>query len=81
MTFLGYVANVAIGLDQWVNTIFAGYPDETLSARCGRQIHRRRYRLLAAVIDAIFYPFQGPNHCVNAHQKELARYQFPPSMR
>lgn len=57
------------------------WPDETLSARCGRLGHRYPYKAWKLLIDAIFYPFQGPNHCVNAYKKELTRYHFPPEMR
>ena len=57
------------------------WADETISSRCGRLIHRNPYKWMAVVIDAIFYPFQGPNHCRNAYLKELTRYQFPPDMR
>ena len=76
-----YVRNIAIGFDQLANTILRGYPDETLSARCGRLIHRSPYKYWAMLIDAIFHPFQGPDHCVNAHLKERTRYHFPPDMR
>jgi hypothetical protein len=78
---MGYVQRNLIGLDQLLNTMTGGYPDETLSARCGRLIHRSPYKYWAVLIDAIFYPFQGPNHCVNAYQKEKERYQFPKEYR
>lgn len=77
----GYFRNVLIGLDQLINTVVGGWPDETLSARCGRLGHRYPYKFWKALIDAIFLPFQGPNHCENAHRKEMTRYHFPPSMR
>lgn len=56
------------------------WPDETLSARCGRLGHRYPYKFWKVVIDALFI-WQGPNHCENAHKKEMTRYHFPPSMR
>lgn len=77
----GYFRNVLIGLDQLANAATGGWPDETLSSRCGRLIHRSPYKYWARVIDMLFYPFQGPNHCVNAYKKELTRYHFPPGMR
>lgn len=77
----GYIRNVAIGVDQFVNAVLGGWPDETLSSRCGRLGHRYPYKAWAVLINAIFRPFQGPNHCWNAYQKELTRYQFPPEMR
>lgn len=78
MSTLEWARNVAIGLDQLANTIVRGYPDETLSARAGRLIHRWPYKPYAFVVDLMFYPFQGPNHCVNAHKKELTGYHSPP---
>lgn len=57
------------------------WPDETLSARCGRLGHRLPYKFWKVIIDAIFYPLQGPNHCRNAYLKEKTRYHFPPEMR
>lgn len=81
MSAPGYWVNVLIGADQWVNAIFGGYPDETLSSRCGRLGYRHPYKFWKVIIDAMFYPFQGPNHCENAYRKEMTRYHFPPSMR
>lgn len=77
LTTLEYVRNVLIGLDQFINTIVCGHPDETLSARAGRQRHRYPYKVWVVIVDAIFYPFQGPNHCYNAHLKERTRYHSP----
>lgn len=75
-----------IACDQMLNVLtnpfsLETWSDETLSSRCGRLGHRYPYKFWRAVIDAIFRPFQGPNHCANAHAKEKARYHFPPSMR
>jgi hypothetical protein len=72
---------VLIGVDQLANTVLGGFPDETLSSRCGRLGHRYPYKAWKVIIDAIFRPFQGPNHCVNAYKKEMTRYHFPPEMR
>lgn len=74
MTGMEWLRNVAISADQFLNTVLRGWPDETLSARCGRLIHRSPYKYWAKLIDALFYYPQGPNHCVNAHKKELLRY-------
>lgn len=81
-----WFVQLLIAVDQLANVLCAplslqAWADETISSRCGRLIHRYPYKFYAAVIDLIFYPFQGPDHCINAHKKELTRYQFPPSMR
>ena len=81
MSPLDYVKNLAIAVDQLANVILRGWPDETLSARCGRLGHRSPYKYWMIIIDTIFHPFQGPNHCVNAFEKEKTRYHFPPDMR
>lgn len=77
----GYIRNVLVGIDQLANAMTGGWPDETLSARCGRLGHRYPYKFWKVLIDALFYPFQGPNHCENAYRKEMTRYHFHPSMR
>ena len=34
-----YLWNILISIDQLVNTIFGGYPDETISSRIGKHVH------------------------------------------
>ena len=67
-----WVYQNVIAVDQWCNAFFNGMADETFSARCYRMNHRRPYVWFERGIDAMFYLFQGPNHCANAYQKELA---------
>jgi hypothetical protein len=76
-----WVYQVWIAIDQTLNAIHGGYADETMSARCGRLGGRWPYRLYRPVIDALFYPFQGPNHCVNAYAKERQGRHLPPEYR
>lgn len=76
----GYLRNNLIALDQQLNALTGGWPDETLSSRCGRLGHRNPYKFWKVLIDALFF-WQGPNHCVNAYKKEMTRYHFPPEMR
>ncbi len=65
---------IFIALDQLLNTLLGGWPDETLSCRCWRKQHWF-YR----VIDIIFF-FQ-PNHCYESYVYEMSRRDLPPSMR
>jgi len=37
-----YLWNVLIGLDQLLNAVLGGDPDETISSRMGKQTHRCR---------------------------------------
>lgn len=81
-----WLFQLLISLDQLLNVLINPmsmntWADETLSSRCGRLGHRYPYKFWKAIIDGIFYPFQGPNHCVNAYHKEKARYNLPPDMR
>ena len=74
-----------IAFDQLLNVLsnpFSSetWADETLSSRCGRLGHRYPYKFWKAIIDFLFL-WQTKDHCVKAMQKEMTRYQFPPSMR
>lgn len=76
---------VFIAVDQLLNVLTNPFSeetwcDETLSSRCGRLGHRNPYKFWKVIIDAFFF-WQGPNHCVNAFQKEITRYHCPPIMR
>lgn len=86
MNFKHGIVQLFIGCDQLLNVLtnpfsLESWADETLSSRCGRLGHRYPYKFWQFVIDCLFRPFQGPNHCVNAYHKELSGYNFPPSMR
>ena len=75
-----------IAFDQLLNVLTNPFSkqtwaDETISSRCGRLGHRYPYKFWKAVIDALFFPFQGPSHCANAYAKEKTRYHSPPEMR
>lgn len=66
-----YLRNVLIGFDQWVNTVFAGFPDETISARAYRQgmlNKKTRWFVMCKIINAIF--FWQKNHCRGAYFSE-----------
>ena len=39
-----YLLNVLIALDQLLNTLFLGDPDETISSRCGKSIRKMSNR-------------------------------------
>lgn len=57
------------------------WSDETFSARCYRNRNRPQYKILMNVINIIYRPFQGKNHCENAYNKSKAGYHRPPEMR
>ena len=73
MSISTYLLNIAIAVDQLLNTVFKGYPDETLSSRCYRLSGRYWYAALARrALDFLFRPW-GPNHCYEAYQSEVKR--------
>ena len=73
-----YWLNLAIGIDQLVNTVLAGHPDETLSSRAYRaeQSGQRYWGWTRRAIDLLF--FWQPGHCQAAYESELRRTQRGP---
>ena len=48
-----YVKRVLLGIDQLGNTLIGGAPDETISARTGRNKDKKGWRVLAKVLNTI----------------------------
>ena len=76
-----WLLNIAIALDQLVNVLMAGAPDETLSSRAHRmRVKGHRYwGWTANAIDGIFFWQRG--HCEAAYKAEQSRLQQPPALR
>lgn len=74
-----YIKNILIALDQLLNTIFNGWPDETLSARAHRLEQERGRKWPRFLIDLIL--FFDKDHCYQSYLSEIERRQLPPSMR
>lgn len=74
-----YVKNVLVGVDQLLNTIFKGMPDETLSARAYRLDKERGRKWPRLLIDALLW--FDKDHCHQAYLSEIERKQLPPQMR
>lgn len=68
-----YLRNILISIDQLVNTLLAGHPDETLSSRAYRaeQSGQRYWGWTRRFIDLLF--FWEQEHCKNAHLTEQRR--------
>lgn len=62
-----YVYNLAVALDQLVNTLTGGDPDETISSRVGKSQANGRIlgHVFAVIINALFYVLDGFrwDHC------------------
>lgn len=62
--------NMAIGIDQTVNALLGGLPDETISAR----VHRSRWKRCERLINWLF---NDPAHCQKAYESEVMLSHFP----
>ena len=79
---MNWLLSVLIALDQLVNAIIGGYPDETLSASAwkGEQDGKLLAKFFRPIIDAIFSIVEK-DHCYNAYLSEIKGSQRPPSYR
>ena len=77
MTIREHLYQIVIAIDQLVNTLFGGYADETISARCYRKRHKRYWAVLRFLLDLIFYPIDGKGHCMQAFNNEQQRVHMP----
>lgn len=75
-----YWKGVLIALDQLLNALAGGWPDETYSSRCwrwslqGRDWPRR-------VVDGVAWLFHDHNHCRESFESERLGRQLPPEAR
>ena len=77
-----YLWNLLIALDQLANTLLAGSPDETLSARTWRKALAGQWfwRALRVLIDLVMR-WESPEHCQESYQRERDRAQLPREYR
>ena len=66
---------IAIAVDQLINTLFGGMADETLSARAYRHKIDGSRKWPAWLIDHLF--FWQKDHCQNAYLSEIKRSHLP----
>lgn len=77
---MGYGKAVLIGLDQLVNAILGGWPDETLSSRCWRlSLAGREWP--CRLIDAVARLVGDRDHCRESYESERRGRQLPPELR
>lgn len=80
MAELSYWLSLAIALDQLLNALAGGWPDETLSSRAYRRGRNHAgWRIVRRVIDALF--ICAPGHSRRAYQRERRRRHLPETMR
>lgn len=63
-----YLHNVLVSVDQLANTLLAGYPDETLSARSWRCRDKKSWAIMVKVINFLAH---NSHHCELAFTKEI----------
>ena len=70
-----YIINLLVVFDQFINVLFSGQPDETISSRAWRcKDVSSFWRFMRKFIDLLFF-FQ-PQHCFKAYLAELNRKQI-----
>lgn len=75
-----YIHQFLIAIDQLLNTLLAGYADETLSARAYRMDgKKKRWTIARKLIDGIF--FWQEEHCLNSYISEVVRKHYPSDYR
>ena len=75
-----YLLNNAIAIDQLLNTLLGGSPDETLSSRAYRadKDNKKFGKIFRPTIDLLF--FWQVHHCYNAYLSEVKRSQQPKNL-
>lgn len=71
--------NILIALDQLVNSLCSGWPDETISSRAWRWEQDGKRSWPRKLIDMLF--FFDPHHCHESYKSERAGRQLPPELR
>ena len=73
-----YLLNIAIALDQVLNTLRGGSPDETLSAAAWRTEQKGRWlgRVFRPLIDLVFALFEK-DHCRKSFESERSGRHLP----
>jgi len=62
-----YFWNILISLDQLINTIFGGFPDETISSRAGKA--QRKGKKWGIITCSILNKFEN-NHCEKSIEED-----------
>lgn len=74
-----YGKRTLIAVDQLINTLLGGWPDETLSSRAWRWEKDGVRSWPRRFIDMLF--FLDPRHCRESYESERLGRQLPPELR
>lgn len=70
-----YIINILVAFDQFVNVLFLGQPDETISSRAWRcKDSSSFWKFMRKLIDTIF--FWQKDHCYYSFIAEVERHQI-----
>lgn len=61
---LKYIKNILVSIDQLVNAILGGDPDETISSRLGKYRHKKYVYYIYKLVNFLF--FWDNKHCESA---------------
>lgn len=78
---LSYPRSVLIALDQWVNAVCLGWPDETLSSRAWRWEQAGKRAWPRKAIDAVARLLGEKGHCKASYESERTDRHLPPELR
>ena len=71
-----YITNILIAFDQFLFTLFGGYPDETFSSACYRYRNKHRiWKIIYLLVNSLF--FWQKNHCFLSYESEKKRAHLP----
>lgn len=76
---MSYGKGVLIALDQLVNALLGGWPDETLSSRAWRWDRDGKRKWPRVLADTLFFWEKG--HCEESYRSEREGRQLPPELR
>lgn len=78
---MGYGKSVLIALDQLVNALFGGWPDETISSRAWRWELAGVRSWSRRLLDGLALILGDKDHCRESFESERLGRQLPPELR
>ena len=78
---MGYCKAVFIGLDQLINALFGGWPDETISSRAWRWELAGVRSWPRKLLDGLALILGDKDHCRESFESERLGRQLPPELR
>lgn len=78
---MGYCKAVFIGLDQLINALFGGWPDETVSSRAWRWELAGVRSWPRKLLDGLALILGDKDHCRESFESERLGRQLPPELR